>query len=257
MRNPSHDPRVEIEAANPWYVADQFATQCGAQASRAVLENRWRVFARAIDEWVGSTGRLPAFAMDAGCGDGINLSFLTRLCAERGWPTRLVGADYSALRIGRARRFESCCLARTSLTSLGFADASFDIVLCNQVLEHIPDDDAAFREIHRVLRPSGLCVIGVPNEGSMLGTLRNHVLQRSVLRSTDHVNMYTEQILRRRMSQANLRVERVLPEGFFVPHTAVHAALNGLRPVRQVLNAIARAVPPLAAGLIVVATRRL
>src|SRR5690606_40218460 len=48
------------------------------------------------------------------------------------------------------------------LTALEFPDRSFDLVICNHVLEHIPDDLAAMREIHRVLAPGGKAVITVP-----------------------------------------------------------------------------------------------
>lgn len=48
------------------------------------------------------------------------------------------------------------------LTDLGFRDASFDVVICNHVLEHIADDRAALNEIHRVLRPTGWAILQVP-----------------------------------------------------------------------------------------------
>ena len=48
------------------------------------------------------------------------------------------------------------------LTALPFADASYDLVICAHVLEHIPDDRAAIAEIHRVLRPGGTALLQVP-----------------------------------------------------------------------------------------------
>ena len=48
------------------------------------------------------------------------------------------------------------------ITALDLEDASFDVVLCVHVLEHVPDDAAAMRELRRVLRPGGWGVVQVP-----------------------------------------------------------------------------------------------
>lgn len=45
---------------------------------------------------------------------------------------------------------------------LSFADASFDLCTSTEVFEHVPDDDAGFRELHRVLAPGGWLVFTVP-----------------------------------------------------------------------------------------------
>lgn len=52
------------------------------------------------------------------------------------------------------------------LTRLYFPDGLFDLVICSNVLEHIPDDTAAIREIHRVLKPGGWAMILVPIWGT-------------------------------------------------------------------------------------------
>lgn len=48
------------------------------------------------------------------------------------------------------------------LCALSFADAKFDLVLCNELFEHVRDLDLAFREIARVLRPGGRLVATCP-----------------------------------------------------------------------------------------------
>ncbi|MGB1586358.1 MAG: class I SAM-dependent methyltransferase [Thermoplasmatota archaeon] len=48
------------------------------------------------------------------------------------------------------------------LTDLPYADQSFDRIVCNHVLEHIPDDAAALAEMRRVLRPGGMAVLMFP-----------------------------------------------------------------------------------------------
>ncbi len=48
------------------------------------------------------------------------------------------------------------------ITSIPHPDASFDVVLCNHVLEHVPDDRTAMTELRRILRPGGWAVVMCP-----------------------------------------------------------------------------------------------
>lgn len=51
---------------------------------------------------------------------------------------------------------------KMDIQAMPFEDNSFDVVLCNHVLEHIPDDKLAMREILRVLKPGGWSILQVP-----------------------------------------------------------------------------------------------
>lgn len=48
------------------------------------------------------------------------------------------------------------------ITSLEEVDRTYDVILCSHVLEHIPDDIQAMKELHRVLRPDGWAILQVP-----------------------------------------------------------------------------------------------
>jgi SAM-dependent methyltransferase len=52
---------------------------------------------------------------------------------------------------------------RLDVTALPFDDESVDVVVCNHVLEHVPDDRKAMREIRRTLRPGGWALLLVPD----------------------------------------------------------------------------------------------
>jgi hypothetical protein len=51
---------------------------------------------------------------------------------------------------------------RLDITKMDLPDGSFDLILCSHVLEHVPDDRAAMRELRRVLSPGGLALVLVP-----------------------------------------------------------------------------------------------
>jgi SAM-dependent methyltransferase len=50
----------------------------------------------------------------------------------------------------------------SDITSIPVKEASFDVVLCTEVFEHIPDPVSAIRELHRILRPGGLMILTAP-----------------------------------------------------------------------------------------------
>lgn len=50
-----------------------------------------------------------------------------------------------------------------SIDTLSLADASVDIVICNQVYEHVPSPETLIAQIHRILKPGGICYFAGPN----------------------------------------------------------------------------------------------
>lgn len=77
------------------------------------------------------------------------------------------------------------------------ADASFDTVVCCDVLEHVPDDRRALRELRRILRPGGVAVLTVPQEDGRMRTDEDPGVTGPAERERrfgqkDHVRMYGE-----------------------------------------------------------------
>ncbi len=58
--------------------------------------------------------------------------------------------------------FDSAAMLRLDICNMDLPDASFDLVYCSHVLEHVNDDQQALREFWRVLKPGGIAVILVP-----------------------------------------------------------------------------------------------
>lgn len=95
------------------------------------------------------------------CGSG--MGYLSMVMAEVSGAT-IVAADRDLDRLRWAQREQVAALpAAVDISSLPFADASFDKVLLSEVLEHLPDDVAGLRELWRVLRPGGVMAICVPH----------------------------------------------------------------------------------------------
>ena len=84
---------------------------------------------------------------------------------------------------------------KADICNLPFGDASFDVVLCNHVLEHIPDDTRALQELFRVMKPGGWGVFQVPQDLNREATFEdNTILDKSerarIFGQYDHVRIY-------------------------------------------------------------------
>ncbi|MEN6549049.1 MAG: class I SAM-dependent methyltransferase [Armatimonadia bacterium] len=113
---------------------------------------------RAIELRMLGQFTLPEPILDLGCGDGSFASLLF------GPGKDITGMDVETPLLPHAR---ATGVYREVLdadaTRLPFADGTFASILSNCVLEHIPDDAAAVREMGRVLRPGGTAVVTVPS----------------------------------------------------------------------------------------------
>lgn len=106
----------------------------------------------AVLELLGGVDLSRARLLDVGASHGL----ITLALAERS--ASAVGVDVD--RAGIAAAAGETGLASFAIASgmeLPFADASFDVVICNHIYEHVPDAPRMMAEIARVLRPGGTC----------------------------------------------------------------------------------------------------
>lgn len=90
-------------------------------------------------------------------------------------------------------------------TRLPFPDGTFDRIICSEVLEHIPDDSAALRELFRILKPGGRLAATVPTwfPEKVCWALSDEYHAPFV--EGGHVRIFTEPELRRKMRDAGFR----------------------------------------------------
>ena len=73
--------------------------------------------------------------------------------------------DYFSSRFGKYETADLCMKGvdyHVDLQKLPFADATYDFIFASHVLEHVPDDLKAIREIRRILKPGGMAILPVP-----------------------------------------------------------------------------------------------
>lgn len=95
-----------------------------------------------------------------------------------------------------------CPFVQASGTSLPLKDESFDGVLCADVLEHIPDEESAFKEIRRVLKKDGVLIASTPTTGFHKGKFKGFFrfihknLFLAKLNIWDELHLYPERMMK-------------------------------------------------------------
>src|SRR5262245_55403873 len=143
MRSSTYAVEAEVEETHWWFVG------------------RRRLFGQ---ELTRTDIPVDARTLDVGTSTGSNL----RLLRDCGF-TRVTGLDLSleAIRFCESKGFGP--VQQGSVCAMPFPDASFDLVLATDVIEHVDDDVLALSEVARVLAPGGHALITVPAFQSLWG----------------------------------------------------------------------------------------
>jgi 2-polyprenyl-3-methyl-5-hydroxy-6-metoxy-1,4-benzoquinol methylase len=205
-------------------------------------------------------GHLPCERfLDAGCGDG---RYLAALASHPGRPARIAGADIAERMLETARRTAAEAgveaeLVRANVEALPFADATFDLVLCTQVLEHLLDPQAGLRELARVTTPGGALLVSTDNGGALVSRALNapraglvRLLRLSGRRRRvefPHASFAVDEFAGL-VQAAGLRVEAVQTFRFHV--------IGAGPQIQRLLNRIDKAVQPHRVGDIVLVSAR-
>jgi SAM-dependent methyltransferase len=178
-----------------WNRPNALCWRCGAHERHRA---QWLLL-NARPELLGRIGSLLHFAPE-----WTMRARLAPLAAERG--LRYVTADLDPAGVD----------LQLDLTALALPDDAFDAVMCSHVLEHIPDDAAAMRELRRVTAPGGWCLVMVPLDITRETTYEDPAVvapedrEREFLQH-DHVRLYAPDIADR-LRAAGFDVEIVRPE---------------------------------------------
>lgn len=183
-----------------YYAKGQFAEneEICPQPDRATRDSRfWRVVERYPD-----LGRPREAVADIGCGEG-------GLCSElkaAGWPS-VVGFDLSRARVARARKkHPGIQFQDRAFPGSGLRESSLDLVVLDNVVEHLTDPPETLRTVARFLKPGGRVALITPNMRSgqfrLLGRRWTPELSPHA-----HIFLFTEDALKELLAECGFALE--------------------------------------------------
>jgi len=206
----SRDPR-QVFGLDRHAVARAFDRASGSYDAAAALQDRVR---HELLERLGELEVAPRAVLDLGAGTGHG----TRALKRRYPKAAVVAVDIAPGMLEKARaqsrwlrRFER---VRADAYALPFADAAFDLVFSNLMLQWCDDLDAVFAEIARVLRPGGLLLFSTFGPGT-LTELREAWAASD---ATNHVNHFFDAhalgsaLMHARLGEPVLDVDRIVAQ---------------------------------------------
>jgi len=181
----------------------------------------------------------PQRMVDVGCGDGAATHLLKRLDPRN----TVIGIDWSAAALALARaRGLLVIQGGIDGSGLPMPEASADVVIMSELIEHLVDTDAAVDEARRVLRPGGILLLSTPNLAAwfnrgLIGLGIQPLFSEVSLRGiygrpghevAGHLRLFTRRALEEFLTDRGFRCERV--EG--APY---HDVPRPLRPLDRAL----------------------
>lgn len=137
--------------------------------------------------------------LDLGCGD----MYLKTLLPE---------FQYTGVDVDTAKAPTAIC-HDLSITPYPFSDASFDTIICSEVLEHLWEPESALKELYRTLKPGGTLVLTVPNFDSIDAQLTHHqhmIYDKKNVFSVEHIRQYTPQSMSALVTAEGFEVRNLL-----------------------------------------------
>ena len=169
---------------------------------------------RKLDGWMNdATGELTRgvrvaatdTVVDVGCGDGALIHF----CARQGAEVYFVDRDEARLASTRQKVEGSAARSFHGILSdcdpIPLGDALCDLVICTEVLEHVPDPAKFLRELIRVAKPGGKLLITVPDSRSE--TFVSATAPPQYFQEPNHIRIFSADDFRELLLAAGLEIE--------------------------------------------------
>jgi ubiquinone/menaquinone biosynthesis C-methylase UbiE len=190
-----------------------------------------------------------ARALEYGPGSGIYLPVLARHCGE------VVAADVERAYLAGikqlSREIDGLKLVEDDIQDSLFKDDSFGLVLCSEVLEHVPDPERSLQTLFRIVQPGGIAVVTTPQRYSLMelcckvaflpGVVQ---LVRKIYREpvlpTGHISLRTSGAFTKAIRQSGWEMVECEKFGLYVPLLAEFGGDRGGRVIESVEHRVAR-----------------
>jgi 2-polyprenyl-3-methyl-5-hydroxy-6-metoxy-1,4-benzoquinol methylase len=202
---------------------------------------RWLHGARR--EWIVSAiqrygGLKPGRALEVGPGSGVYLPVLADLFRE------VTAADVEPSFLHQARaiatHYTNLQVQVDDIMRSRLVPASFDLILCTEVIEHIADSAAALATMRSLLAPGGHLILSTPQRYSPLEVAAKVAflpgiidvvrwIYREPILETGHINLLTERQVRAQLDDAGFDVREQYKSGLYLPLIAEFGGRGGMR----------------------------
>jgi SAM-dependent methyltransferase len=177
-------------------------------------------------------------ALEIGPGSGVYLPTLASLFNE------VVAADVARPFLAQARHLAdnhtNVKVIEDDIVHSTFASGSFDLILCSEVVEHIPDSAAVFGQISRIIKPNGVLILSTPQKYSLLEIACKIAFLPGVIElvrrvygepiiETGHINLLTAKAVQAQLRQAGFALQECHVSGLYLPLVAEFFGELGLR----------------------------
>lgn len=177
-------------------------------------------------------------ALEVGPGSGIYLPVLAELFQEV--TASDIEEDYLQHASVLKHRYPNLCLAIDDITDTKLEKASFDLILCTEVVEHIPNSAPAIAQMYQLLKPGGMLILSTPQRWSPLELTAKiaflpgiidlvRLIYREPILETGHINLMTAKQVTKQLQIAGFHISKRFKSGLYLPLVAEFTGMKGLR----------------------------
>jgi 2-polyprenyl-3-methyl-5-hydroxy-6-metoxy-1,4-benzoquinol methylase len=178
-------------------------------------------------------------ALDVGFGAGVYLPVLAELFDE------VVGIDTQEVMLDYVRplttKYSNLRVVAGDIANCGLPSASFNLIICSEVIEHIADSQKSIGQLYNLLEPGGLLILSTPQRWSLLElmarvaylpgmfSLVKMIYREQPIFDPGHINLMTEKEVVRQLETAGFSVRERYKSGAYMPVVADLMGRTGLR----------------------------